>query len=336
MIDVTKKICRQIAIYFSRKCNLACSYCIVPEFHVKEKNLSTRQWLHALDIVQEKIDPEFVVLFGGEPLIYPDIEILVDRVNDLGFAYTLISNGTLDKESVIRKLKGFTISIDRVQKMPGRVSRHNMKDEEAKSGWDLLEKYQDVVPDLVANITVTKENLNSGELELIVDKLNDMGIWIIFSWLMWDGRPEEDKFRAYCPELAVTSDEELSCFEKIFFKAKKRHNTFHYIEMIKKHAKGLTWRYEMDLKQPQYALLNEDGRFMADPDRWGEINKYSIFDMATGELTLKQWWEIVRRDRSHRDTPGNLWNHEIELSYPQLGQESIRHLDSVGIVPKSY
>ena len=290
---------RQVCLYVTRHCNLNCSYCKVPRFQKEE--LDTAKWIKILDLVKKKVAPEFIVLFGGEPFVREDISKLVDYTNTLDIAYTLITNGTIDNEEVIRKLKGLTLSIDRPTSEKGFG-------EAAKSNWGMLNKYKNIVPDLVANITVTKSNID--DLRTIVQQLNEMKLWIIFSWLHWNGRPE-DKFRANCPELGITTEEDLKKFSRAYLLADKRHNSIFYLELIRRHYKDLDWHYRMDLNNPEYMIIDSDGTFMADPDFWGEeVKKISIFD---DDFTVDKWWKLCRLDRVDERCPGSIWNHEMQL-----------------------
>ncbi len=87
------------AIIFTYGCNLRCPFCHNPELviydfnsdiEVKEDNL-----FKYLKKRKGKLDA--VVITGGEPLIYNDIEILIRKIKDLGYLVKLDTNGFFPK-----------------------------------------------------------------------------------------------------------------------------------------------------------------------------------------------------------------------------------------------
>lgn len=296
---------RQVCLYLTRACNLKCSYCKVPLYQ-SSKALTADQWLLYLEALKKKVKPEFVILFGGEPTLLEGIEDIIDYLNDWGIAYTLISNGVgLQKRFwLLSKVRGLTLSIDCLEPQDG-------SDERAKSNWDLLKDLSKVSGlDLVANITVTKSNID--ELEAIVEKLNSLDVWIIFSWLMWNGR-SCDRFRSYCPQLAIVNDIDFAKFEQAFFKAKKRHNPVEYLYILRKHYKNLDWFYRYDDQAPQYMIINDDGRFISDPDYWGKAANY--VHLLDDDFSIDKWWYYTKLDLEDSRCPGNIWNHILQLTY---------------------
>lgn len=295
---------RQLCFYLTRRCNLLCTYCKVPR--IEKKELSTQEVLSALDIMAKEVKPEFLVLFGGEPFVRKDIGKIVDRVNELGFKYTLITNGTIDNEKVIGKLKGLTLSIDR----PYQEKFGGM--ENVKSNWDMLKKYKDVVPDLVANITVTSTNIR--DLGMIVDQLNDLDVWVIFGLVHSTGKPnDEAMFRSWCPELLL-SKQECFTFDRVLRKAKKRHNSLMYGKLASRYGPRLSWHCANNPRNPEYMTVDSDGKFIACNDWWGkEVSKYGIFDLP--EIGLKKWWKACRADRN-KCKLRCYYNHELNLMYP--------------------
>jgi len=273
---------------------------------LKGVDLSFEQICKVLTIIKEIVKPELLVLFGGEPLIRDDIEYIVDEVNRLGFEYTLITNGSIDKERTIKKLKGLTLSIDRPE------SFIDGTDERVKSNWAMLRKYKDIVPDLVANITVTHENVDM--LDEIVDKLNELDVWVIFGYVH-STRNENEKamFRSYCPKLTINADD-LQTFKKVFYKAKKRHNTKAYVEEFGKYFNQMDWHCRLNPRNPEYMTIANNGLLLACNDHWGSrVTNYTIFQLPT--IGMENWSELCKQDREECGLQC-FFNHELNLAYP--------------------
>lgn len=295
---------RQVCFYVTKKCNLNCSYCAITK-NLEGDDLSLKSIQEALQIIKDIVNPEFLVIFGGEPLFRKDIDKIIDKVNELDFDYTLITNGTINNEKTIKKLKGLTLSIDRLE-------QSNERGEASKSNWAMLKRYKGVVPDLVANITVTHTNV--GELEGIVDKLNEMGIWIVFGLVhskKYEG--EQSTFRSYCPQEMLTI-KDFAVFKKAFYKAKKRHNTSKYVPVIERHLGTMNWHCRLNPRNPEYMVILNNGSFAACSDYWGNIKAYSIFDLPT--LGVESWKKICKADRKACKF-ACVYNHEVNLAYPE-------------------
>jgi MoaA/NifB/PqqE/SkfB family radical SAM enzyme len=269
--------------------------------------MSLEQTFHVLDIIKKDVNPEFLVLFGGEPLVHKHIEQIVDRVNEMGFNYTLITNGTIDNEKVIRKLKGLTLSIDRSEQIAGK------QDEQSKSNWAMLRKYKDIVPDLVTNVTVTSENIY--DLEKIVDQLNELDIWIIFGLVhSTHTQGEKAMFRSHCPELML-SEYQAFKFNKILQKVKKRHNTLMYGKLAEVYGWNLLWHCVVNPRNPEYMTILNNGQLVACNDHWGEeTSKLTIFDVPN--IGLEKWHSLCKKDRAECRL-FCMYNHEGNLMYPE-------------------
>ena len=82
-------------------CNMNCDMCFVrlsPEEQKKIGRLrSLEEWMHVSDEMQ-KAGTLFVLLTGGEPLLYPDFRELYLHLKKLGMIITINTNGTLLNE----------------------------------------------------------------------------------------------------------------------------------------------------------------------------------------------------------------------------------------------
>lgn len=177
----------------TRKCNLHCDYCRISgdinyivkpreypdgkDYFKNEKDVSF--WISISDKLYEQNKDVFIILYGGEPLLYPDLDKLVKHLKDKEIAYTIISNCTEEVQpkiielfNKVGKLKGFTASVD-----PGFWLLET--DDEAKksrAGVDFLKKVIElgISDDPVAEITVDNNNIQY--LVESVKLLDEMGI----------------------------------------------------------------------------------------------------------------------------------------------------------------
>ncbi len=88
------------SVLFTYGCNLRCPFCHNPELviHPLGKDVKLKED-EVLDYLQERkglIDA--VVITGGEPLIYKDIDLFIEKIKKMGFLVKLDTNGFFQKE----------------------------------------------------------------------------------------------------------------------------------------------------------------------------------------------------------------------------------------------
>ena len=119
----------------TRRCNLSCAYC--NEFDDNSKPVSTSDLLRRIDLLAS-LGTGIVTFSGGEPLLHPDLDVLIERIRVRGMIATLITNGYLLTHERIRRLNRagldhLQISIDNV--MPDEVSKKSLKVLDKKLEW---------------------------------------------------------------------------------------------------------------------------------------------------------------------------------------------------------
>jgi MoaA/NifB/PqqE/SkfB family radical SAM enzyme len=124
-----------------RRCNLACAYC--NEYDKVSPPVPTEEMLRRLDKLRD-LGTGIVTFSGGEPMLHPDLDLLIRRVRDNGSIVTLITNGYLLTPGRIKQLNRagldyLQISIDNVQ--PDDVSKKSLKVLGRKLEW--LAQYAD-------------------------------------------------------------------------------------------------------------------------------------------------------------------------------------------------
>jgi MoaA/NifB/PqqE/SkfB family radical SAM enzyme len=110
-----------------RRCNLSCTYC--NEYDNFSKPV-------AIDVMYQRLDQlarlgtTIITISGGEPLLHPDLDLIVARIRKRGMIAGMITNGYLLTAERIQRLNRagldhLQISIDNV--MPDEVSKKSLK-----------------------------------------------------------------------------------------------------------------------------------------------------------------------------------------------------------------
>lgn len=110
-----------------RRCNLACDYC--NEYDDHSPPVPTRQMLARIDRAAE-LGASWVTFSGGEPLLHPDLDVLIGRISDHGMMPEMLTNAFLLNPERIRRLNDagllrMQISIDNVR--PDDISKKSFK-----------------------------------------------------------------------------------------------------------------------------------------------------------------------------------------------------------------
>jgi len=110
-----------------RRCNLACTYC--NEFDDFSKPVPIEQMLRRVDLLGD-LGTSVVTISGGEPLLHPELDEIVERIRKNGIVAGMITNGYPLMPDRIERLnqaglEWLQISIDNVN--PDEVSKKSLK-----------------------------------------------------------------------------------------------------------------------------------------------------------------------------------------------------------------
>jgi MoaA/NifB/PqqE/SkfB family radical SAM enzyme len=110
-----------------RRCNLACAYC--NEYDRESKPVPVEVMYQRLDRLAA-LGTAVITISGGEPLLHPDLDLLIRRIRHRGMMAGLITNGYLLTADRVRRLnraglEHLQISIDNV--LPDEVSKKSLK-----------------------------------------------------------------------------------------------------------------------------------------------------------------------------------------------------------------
>lgn len=99
--------------FITSKCNLNCSYCYVDINAGPEKDPSLEQIRHTIDALY-RLGTRYVCLLGGEPLLHPKFEEIVDYLLAKGMLVSVNTNGTIigRQDHVLRKIHRVAVSFE--------------------------------------------------------------------------------------------------------------------------------------------------------------------------------------------------------------------------------
>jgi MoaA/NifB/PqqE/SkfB family radical SAM enzyme len=111
----------------TRRCNLSCAYC--NEYDDRSQPVPIETLYQRVDRLA-KLGTTIITISGGEPLLHPELDLLITRIRKHGILAGMITNGYLLTAERIQKLnraglEHLQISIDNV--MPDDVSKKSLK-----------------------------------------------------------------------------------------------------------------------------------------------------------------------------------------------------------------
>ena len=206
-----------IYFYLTEGCNLKCRHCwIAPKFQTEETIWPSLDFELFKDIIKQgkELGLSSVKLTGGEPLIHPDIEKILDHIKKEKLRLTIETNGVKCTPEIVEKIvqhkKPFvSVSLDGadadthewVRGVPGSfnaaiegirnlvkaklhpqvimsVMKHNSDQLEAVVKLAEKEKAESVKFNLVTPTITRGEQMHSAGETLSIKELVDLGSWI--------------------------------------------------------------------------------------------------------------------------------------------------------------
>ena len=137
-----------------RRCNLSCSYC--NEYDDHSEPVPTADLLRRVDLLAH-FGTGIVTFSGGEPLLHPDLDVIVRQIRGHGMIATLITNGYLLTRPRIQQLNRagldyLQISIDNV--IPDEISKKSLKVLDQKLQWLAEDASFDVTINAVVGVGI--------------------------------------------------------------------------------------------------------------------------------------------------------------------------------------
>lgn len=195
-------------------CNENCIYCFRD---LIERAVSLKNNLIILKKLQA-IGTETITFAGGEPLLYPEIDILMNECQDLGITVNLITNGSVLNESNLDKylscVTKLTFSIDSpnsyVNELSGRGSNHY---EHIKS---LLPHIKERYPDIILEVNTVVTSESAEEVDFMFEALgSEISFYGLKKW----------KISRFCPLRGYAKMREslLSVSDEAFARVKRKY-----------------------------------------------------------------------------------------------------------------
>jgi MoaA/NifB/PqqE/SkfB family radical SAM enzyme len=121
-MNLTGQHLHVLQVHPSRMCNLQCAYCYSASGPAERFRLESRLLVRAIEDAAA-LGYNMLSISGGEPLLYPELDLLLSAGRAAGMFVTIVSNGTLLQDESLspirRSLDLVAISID------GRPRDHN-------------------------------------------------------------------------------------------------------------------------------------------------------------------------------------------------------------------
>ena len=292
-------------IYLTRKCNLNCGHCKVPQRKLNE--LSLEQWKHTYRIM-EKLGIKTVKLLGGEPTVKEWLPDLIKFSNTTSIKTAILSNSLFDEDTREKiaeaKPYGYFASIDSLNDL-----RDSDDFKKSNSGYKILKSLsKSDIPLLAANIVIHR--LNVTQVPDMVRKLSDEGFYVNLCTLQHtkDNDREFSRTNIDPDYMFILQDEfMLMCISTKLIEMKERNFRIavpeSYIEKF--HSYGL--RCNWQCKDPTQLRIDADGGMMlCNEYRTKLADNYNILRMTEEkyEEFLSQWY-VARR---HINCDGCYWS----------------------------
>lgn len=261
------------------------------------------------------------VLFGGEPMLRPDVLYIIEYAKKINLPYAFISNssyinGQSVADLVAAGLDNYTASIDTLKMSGDRRSADGLR--------AIIEMKEAGVRDVVANIVVHRKNLR--EVPAMIKYFSGLDVWVILGVLQdcqgtdteWDYRSSSGLGLKQLPvEVVEEVQEELLLLHD---QGAKIHNVRSYLENFSTLGRKLNWK----CSTPAYIPIDEDGSLMTCVDRRGHaVSAGGGYKLA--DLLHPQRREHYIQDRAVdvSSCPGCYYNHSWQVEH--LGSFNLAH-----------
>ena len=300
-------------IRITRKCNLRCAYCNIPNSNSKE--LFIEEWKRAIDIL-EGIGVTDISILGGEPTEYNELAELIKYISKKDIKTSLVTNAVNNFEIINRLIdNGLTslgISIDTLN------YKNSISPYKCLCGKELLEKILNTDPKckIIDYAVLNKKNIK--DICKLIEYMSSKNIYIYFLPFHYGGK-DNFEHRKNIDSFAFTTEDDIELYGKYIDKIitmKKNgfliDNSIDFLEMTKKHIKKLDWKCN-GLSEIR---IDSDGKMVCCCDKKGNVNKkYSIFDMKDNNA-LENF--VHDRNIDSSTCKGCLWPSSFEAEIRKI------------------
>ena len=161
-----KESIASIQIQYKYQCNFLCDHCAIERFG---KNKGRTLTLADVKSIADQADAMGLVgmsVSGGEPLMFNDLEDVVNAMGPERFNICMDTNGWLLDMDKLQWLRG--MGVDRLHLSMDGIKENHDEFRKADGSWDrcvkALKYAQEINFPIIVNIVVTKSMIESGEL----------------------------------------------------------------------------------------------------------------------------------------------------------------------------
>jgi MoaA/NifB/PqqE/SkfB family radical SAM enzyme len=188
-------------------CNLKCDFCLV---EIKRRHMPIEQ---ALAVARDLVDAgaDKFLISGGEPLLYPGIETLIEYLIGRDVLVKLLTNGTVPNERVfdlIRRTPSMEVSLS-IQTVDEAAADRIFRREGA---FRRIVQTIDELPRERLNIITAVSTMNAGALEEVIDWVAAKAIPCISLTNIFKDPSSPARFRGDCRDYRIEGERTAALF----------------------------------------------------------------------------------------------------------------------------
>ena len=203
----------------TRRCNLGCRFCGQHKGALASSGrdeLSTAEWLRCADELKcaarrSGHRPE-ITLWGGEPLLYPEFDLLAQTLFRQGFSLGIVTNGTLlerHADAVCEYMDRSFVSIDGDRSAHDAMRGAGVYDRAAAGLAAIRQRYGKLI------LLCTVSDLNVGRMAELPDLLLELEPdEIVLQPLIYLSAEEIEEYRAFSREAFRCDYPELAAWRR--------------------------------------------------------------------------------------------------------------------------
>lgn len=180
---------------YDYSCNFACKHCSIKRFQGKKKGkYFTPSNVKELSRQADEMGLAHLVITGGEPLVFPDFDEIVEAVDPQKFYITSDTNGWFLDAERAKHLK--SIGVDKIQLSLDSLSAKEHDEFRRKKGshkraLSAIDAALDAGLNIIIQTTVWKQRVRSQEFIDFVEFLNGKGVGVFVTYAKpvgsWEG-----------------------------------------------------------------------------------------------------------------------------------------------------
>lgn len=181
-------------------CNFHCEHCSIERFRFEKPGLEKKGRFFTISDVRElsrqadEMGLAHLVITGGEPLVFPDFDELVEAIDPQKFYITSDTNGWLLDEKRAKHIK--SIGVDKIQLSLDSLSaaehdEFRRKDDSHSKALRAIDAAQNAGLNIIVQTVVSKQRVRSQEFIDFLEFLNGKGVGVFVTYAKpvgaWEG-----------------------------------------------------------------------------------------------------------------------------------------------------